>query len=227
VTETPPGRALEWVVSPDPFDAAARLVADAVQRVAATHGRARLAIAGGSAAVAARLAAELLRERGFGFELLLLTWVDERCVPPSSPDSNRGALRFDPEPGLELPLYIDGERPADSVERVEQVLATTFDGKLDVLLLGMGGDGHIASLFPGRPPQPGLVAQVDDSPKPPARRITLTRALLATAQHTILVAAGEGKRRALTRLARGDASLPATGLPGLVVCTDLASREWQ
>ena len=221
VTETTPGRALELIVTPDAIAAAAQLVADALERITDSQGRVRLAIPGGSAAASAVQAAELLCARGFDFGRLCLTWVDERCVPASAPDSNRGAVHFEPAPGVELPLYLDGERPAAAVGRVENELTTTFDGALDVVLLGMGGDGHIASLFAGHPPRTGLAAHVDASPKPPADRITLTRAMLATAQHTYLVAVGEEKRAALTRLMAGDASLPATGLPGLVVCTDL------
>ncbi len=225
MTEMTPERALERIEARDPFDTAARLVTDAVEQIAAARGRVRLAIPGGSAAAAASRAAELLRARGFDFERLLLTWVDERCVPSSSPDSNRGAVRFEPTPGVVLPLFVDGERPADAVARVARALTTTFEGALDVLLLGMGADGHVASLFVGRPPLAGLVAHIGDSPKPPADRITLTREILATARHMFLVAAGEEKRAALTRLIAGDPSLPAAGLPGLVVCTDLELRE--
>ena len=86
----------------------------------------------------------------------------------------------------------------------------------------MGADGHVASLFPDREaPRAGCVAFVPDAPKPPPRRITLTRAALATARHILLVAVGEEKRAALDRLCAGDPRLPATGLPGLVVVTDL------
>jgi len=220
MTETTPEDALEYRVSRDAFGDAARLVAGALEEVAAERGRVRLAIPGGSAVAAARQAAEHLRERGFAFERLLLTWVDERCVPSSSPESNYGTARFAPAPGVELPLYLDGERPEQAVARVEQELARGFEGALDVVLLGMGGDGHIASLFVDRPPLPGFVGHVGDSPKPPPDRITLTRALLATARHTILVAVGAPKRAALERLVDGDHGLPAAGLPGLVICTD-------
>jgi 6-phosphogluconolactonase len=99
----------------------------------------------------------------------------------------------------------------------------------------MGADGHVASLFPDLPApatdcsgsDAGLahvayVAYVPDAPKAPPRRITLTREALACARHTLLVAAGEEKRSALERLCAGDPELPATGLTGLVVVTDLA-----
>ncbi len=212
-------RDLSWVVAPDPFASAARLVSDAIERLGGE--RVRLAIPGGSAAIVGPLAAAVLLSRGFDFARVMLTWVDERCVPASSRASNRGALRFDSPPGLELPLYLDGELPADAVLRVERALQTSFGGSLDVVVLGLGEDGHSASLFVGRPALQGLVAYVPDSPKPPARRITLTRALLRTARHTFVVAAGPGKRAALERLRARDPALPASGLPNLVVCTDV------
>jgi 6-phosphogluconolactonase len=101
-----------------------------------------------------------------------------------------------------------------------------FSNSLDVALLGMGPDGHVASLFPCLPPPAaGWVAHVSNSPKPPADRITLTRAALATARHAILVAVGESKRDALRRLVSGDPRLPASGLAGLVIVTDLDLTE--
>lgn len=212
-------------LSAAPFEGAARRLADAVAGCAAEEGRVRLAIPGGSAAVTATRAAQLLSARGFDFERLYLTWVDERCVPARAPESNRGATSFVPAPGVELPLFLDGEQPAEAVARVRRELGVTFQNALDVVLLGMGADGHIASLFVDRPPLEGLVGYVGDSPKPPRERITLTRELLRTARHTVLVAAGEEKRMAVTRLLAADASLPATGLPGLVVCTDLEPKE--
>jgi len=217
-----PVHELEPIVAEDPFAAAAGAVARTLERIAAERERVRLAIPGGSAAAAALGAAGLLQGRGFDFGSLLLTWVDERCVPFSSPDSNRGSVRFEPVPGAELPLYLDGERPGDAVARVERGLTATFEDALDVTVLGMGADGHVASLFAEAPPLPGRVAWVANSPKPPPQRITLTRAMLATARHTFVVAAGEGKRAALERLVAQDPALPASGLPGLVVCTDLA-----
>jgi 6-phosphogluconolactonase len=156
-----------------------------------------------------------------------LTWVDERQIACQDPASNRGeAYRLgyleegDP-PGLELPLFLDGETGPEACRRVAASLASAFAGGLDVLLLGLGEDGHSASLFPGRV-WPGVaVHAVADSPKPPAGRITLGLPLLATAPAAVLLALGEAKAPALRRLILGDPALPASALPQLTVVTDL------
>lgn len=209
----------------DPYAACAQRAAELVERVAGRRGRVRLAVTGGSAARAVEDCFERLAARGFDFARLRLTWIDERCVPLDSPESNAGTLRVPAGVGCVLRLFESGETPQAAVARVERELARDFDGALDVTLLGLGPDGHIASLFVGRPDPPGRVAFVPDSPKPPARRITLTRAMLATAEHALLAARGEGKREALARLAAGDPELPATGLRGLELFTELLLED--
>jgi 6-phosphogluconolactonase len=160
-----------------------------------------------------------------------LTWVDERRVPFQDPDSNRGeAYRLghlaagDP-PLLELPLYLDGETGDQACRRVAASLADDFGGGLDVLLLGLGEDGHSASLFPGRPWPGASVHPVEDSPKPPPGRITLGLSLLRTAPAAVLLTLGQGKAAALGRLLQGDPALPASALPDLLVVTDLDLGE--
>ncbi|MBI5543007.1 MAG: 6-phosphogluconolactonase, partial [Deltaproteobacteria bacterium] len=185
----------------------------------------RLAIAGGSVVQA------LAGARGA--KALRLTWVDERCVPFDDPDSNRGAayragsLDSSRPPAIELPLFLDHESQAAAVERVIRQLGESFGGGLDVLLLGMGEDGHIASLFPGRAEALSSepVVAVPDSPKPPPRRVSLTLATLATARHAVLLATGLGKRIALQRLSRADPALPASALSALTVVTDVHLGE--
>lgn len=216
---------VELVTSETPALAAANRVAEALRLTAGDSPR--LGIAGGSVLAAL----PLLRERlpaGL-WSALRLTWVDERCVPLASPDSNHGqALRagyLDPKapPGFELPLYLDDETAQAAGARVTSALATHFDSALDVLLLGMGEDGHIASLFPGHPicRVAGLVAPIFDSPKPPPQRITLTLPLLAKAEQVVLLVQGESKRVALGRLLLGDPALPAAALHRVTVVTDL------
>jgi 6-phosphogluconolactonase len=209
----------------DPVAAAGSRLADAVMAVDQTRGAIRLAIPGGSALAALGVARKRLEDI---WPRLCLTWVDERCVPFAHEESSRGAayrsgwLGGRSAPGQELPLFLDGERGEDAVTRVEAGLAKIFDGALDVLLLGMGEDGHVASLFPGwSAPLDARVAYVASSPKPPLERITLTRPMLATARCAILLATGEEERPALERLLAGDRSLPAYGLSGLTLVTDL------
>lgn len=204
---------------------AGRWLGAALARIQARQGRVRLAIPGGSALAALQsLRPELGRDR---WASLHLTWTDERCVPFAHPDSNRGeAYRrgiLDPAdpPASELPLFLDGETPAQACARVAAALRADFGGGLDLLLLGLGEDGHIASLFPGRELRTEPVQAVTDSPKPPAERISLGLPLLATAEEAVLAVSGEGKREALARLLRRDPALPGSALSRLTVITDL------
>lgn len=221
------------VVDAHPFERAGELLAGALEAVLAESEQVRFAIPGGSALEAVRQAQ--LRV-GRAWRRVRLSWVDERCVSFADAASNRGAAArrglltsADGASGgsgaaYVLPLYEDGETPAQAVERVGRAFKHELDEGLDVVCLGMGPDGHVASLFPGLPSMraKGWVAHVADSPKPPASRITLTRAALTTARQIVLVAAGEEKRDALNRLLEGDPALPAQGLKGMIVVTDLA-----
>jgi 6-phosphogluconolactonase len=216
---------IRFQVAAEPGPAAATLLAPVLARADRDRGRARLAVAGGSA-LAALGALRRTLDPGV-WRRLLLTWVDERCVSQDDPQSNRGAAWrdgwLDPAapPALELPLYLDGETPETACARVAGGLSGPFQGGLDALLLGMGEDGHIASLFPDRPwATTADVFAVLDSPKPPPRRITLALPLLAAVPAGVLVAAGAGKLEALKRLAGGDPALPAIALRGLTVITD-------
>lgn len=215
----------ELVIDDHPIARAAELLGAALVSADRARGSdgARLAIPGGFAQAVAVRARERLDD-GL-WSRLHLTFVDERCVPLADADSNAGAAAraglFDRgEPRTVLRLWLEEDGPALALERVRRGLAADFAGALDVVLLGMGGDGHIASLFPDRPVPAGPVAHVADAPKPPAERITLTREILDTARRCVLVAVGSDKRPALARLVAGERALPAGGLPGLVVVTD-------
>jgi 6-phosphogluconolactonase len=216
--------------SRQPVAEAARRVAAAIAEADAALGSARWAIPGGSALAAVGPARRELEPAVWS--RVRLTWVDERCVAPDDPDSNSGAayrqghLERSAPPAEELRLFLAGENPETARSRVEAGLLQGFGGGLDVVLLGLGEDGHIASLFPGHPAllAGGLVEAVLDSPKPPAARLTLTLRLLKAARATVILAMGEAKRAALLRLLRGDPGVPAAALPHLTIVTDLSLR---
>jgi 6-phosphogluconolactonase len=184
--------------------------------------------------VIARLVERAATDDAVAIELreLVLTWVDERVVPRASSDSNAGEAERLVTLPRHVPLLRDDEleAPSRAIARVERAIDDVLDGALDVTLLGLGEDGHVASLFPRASSGDAAehpwdssgarVVLVDRSPKPPPRRLTLTRSFLATAKAHVVFAIGAGKRDAIARLCAGDPALPAAGLEGVVVITD-------
>jgi 6-phosphogluconolactonase len=137
-------------------------------------------------------------------------WADERCVPPSDPESNFGAaqrLLFVPlKIGAAQIHRVRGEGPEAAA--LSEVIADLTGAAplskgqpvLDLIFLGMGEDGHIASLFPGEPDEvigsPAVYRAVTAA-KPPPRRISLGYGVLAAALDVWVVASGAGKEGAL------------------------------
>ncbi|KMT15927.1 hypothetical protein BVRB_3g051140 [Beta vulgaris subsp. vulgaris] len=147
-------------------------------------------------------------------------WVDERVVPRDHPDSNY-KLAFD---GFmsKVPILIgqvyainDALSPEGAAEDYEarlkklvqnNVLATsqaTGFPKFDLMLLGMGPDGHVASLFPGHPlvkEDKKWVTFIKDSPKPPPERITFTFPVINSSAYIALVVSGNGEVNAVKKV---------------------------
>lgn len=135
-----------------------------------------------------------------------LFWVDERAVPPDHPDSNYGmAHRVLLGPlGRQAPraFRMPAEQPdlGEAADRYDQVLARELrGGPLDLAILGAGEDGHICSLFPGHRAlmAEGRVVAVDDAPKPPPCRLSLTLAYLKQTRQIWVVVIGAQKRDVL------------------------------
>jgi 6-phosphogluconolactonase len=183
----------------------ARRLEDVARLAIVARGRFALALPGGSVATTffPRLAtAQVDWSRTHCF------WGDERALPPTDPESNYGVARA---------LLLDRAGvPAGGVHRMkadeddlegaahayenELVSALGRPPRLDVVILGMGPDGHVCSLFPGHSllqERTRWVSAVVDSPKPPSRRLTLTLPSLEAAAFVVVAAFGETKAAAL------------------------------
>lgn len=150
---------------------------------------------------------DLLATLPLPWEQISVTLSDERWVPPTSPDSNERQLRdrllVDEAAGAAfVPLWSDAATAEEAAEAAEAAVADLFPA--DVVLLGMGEDGHFASLFPGSPAlEEGLdpfggsfvIAVPAGEPAPAMERLSLTLHALRQAFLTIVLIRGEAKRR--------------------------------
>ena len=193
------------------------------------RGRFALALTGGSAATA--LLPRLVSAR-IDWRHTEVFWGDERAVPAADRESNFGlALRLLLEPARvpaanlhRLPADLpDLEQAAAAGER-ELLGCLGNPPRLDWLWLGVGEDGHVASLFPGHPllaERHRFVAALTDSPKPPAGRLTLTLPAIAAARRVVVTALGESKAAAIAAaLGAPDSRLP------LALALAAARRSW-
>jgi 6-phosphogluconolactonase len=207
------------------LDELARILAARLARAAehahAERGRFALALSGGS--LAEQLFPRLARS-GFDAARTDFFWADERAVAPTSPDSNFGlAERLWLGPAGVPPVRVHrmpaeapdlGRAAFDYEAELERV--TGAPARLDAVLLGVGPDGHVASLFPGAAAlavdRPTVLA-IEDSPKPPPRRLTLSLPLLAEARRVVVAAFGDAKAAVIAAaFATGRSELPLARL---------------
>ena len=183
----------------DVATAAASEIAEALREGART-----LVLAGGTTP---QRCYELLARMEVVWGRVSILFGDERCVPPHHADSNyrmaREALldRVAPATVYRMPAELGPDEGAGLYAHVVAAVAP-----LDIVLLGIGEDGHTASLFPGHPAlnASGLTVGIRDSPKPPPQRVTLTLNALQSARRVIILATGAGKADAVAKAKRGE-----------------------
>ena len=188
-----------------------RAAREAVNR----NGAFSVALAGGSTPLGMYrlLAGEPYKSR-VEWERALFFWSDERCVPPDHPDSNYGATMQAFGPGLGVPESnihrMRGElEPHTAAREYELLVREHISGsppRFDVIFLGMGDDGHTASLFPytaALDEEERLVA-ANHVPKLDAWRLTFTSTLINAAHRVIFLVTGEGKAQALKAVLEGE-----------------------
>ncbi len=140
--------------------------------------------------------------------------VDERAVPFEDAASNWGSVYEH----LLLPCGLVEQKThhVTTAQMFLELLQKEFGSEpiiFDTVFLGMGEDGHVASLFPGHAALQNLtslVIDISDSPKPPAKRVTLGLRPIQESKSLVLVALGKGKAEAVRRIMDSDESLPAT-----------------
>ncbi|GAA5119714.1 6-phosphogluconolactonase [Alloalcanivorax gelatiniphagus] len=157
---------------------------------------------------------------------VVVWWGDERFVPADSPDRNARQAReslldhvgVDPAHVHEVPASDQVGTAEEAAAAYEAALREHGAGSFEVLMLGIGPDGHCASLFPGHPAldATGAIAvAVHDSPKPPPDRVSLTFEAMQRSKAVWFIASGEGKAEAVGRALADEGSVAETPARGV------------
>ncbi|HEX3421101.1 MAG TPA: 6-phosphogluconolactonase [Candidatus Udaeobacter sp.] len=200
---------------------AAAYILDQARKAIAERNEFRIALSGGNtpAPVYARIAAEA---HDFPWDRVRFTFGDERCVPPDNPQSNFKMAREN--------FFVPADIPEKSIMRMRgeidpQIAAQEYEGQLaaiasehrepiylhDLILLGLGDDGHTASLFPGTGAVKDVAHRVVANfvPKFDAWRLTFTFPLINRARHVLFLVGASKSPQLIERVLAGDPEFPA------------------
>lgn len=190
-------------------------------------GIARIVLTGGGAGI--KLLEKLANDgAGLNWEKIHVFFGDERNVPVSHPESNEGQAREALLSKVSIPESnihgyglrgLEADTLEESARAYEEILKEHAPRGFDLHLLGMGGEGHINSLFPHTDAvreDARLVIAVTDSPKPPAERVSLTLPAVHSAQRVWLLVSGTEKAEAAAAIISGQPAVdwPAAGATG-------------
>jgi 6-phosphogluconolactonase len=190
------------------------------------RGRADIVLTGGTVGIGCLVALErFARDRSVAWDSVHVWWGDERFVPAGNPERNEKQARDALFSRVLIPEENLHVFPADHGQTVQdardEFLAEHVDGfpAFDVVLNGIGPDGHAASLFPGLPHGDGEdVIAVTNSPKPPTQRLSFTFDALNRGQRVWIVASGVVKAVAVSRIIADfpESDTPAAALHGVI-----------
>jgi 6-phosphogluconolactonase len=191
----------EFTVLANAEDVAEAAAADIAQ--ALRDGARNLTLTGGTSPIRCYA---LLAELDVEWGRVAVLFGDERCVPPLDPESNYRLAketlldRVNPATVFRIPGELGPDEGADAYAEV-----VAYAAPLDFVLLGVGEDGHVNSLFPGHEAlkAKGLTAGIHDSPKPPPKRVTMTLEAVRDAGQVLIIATGAGKANAVAMARKG------------------------
>ncbi len=222
---------VRWHVLPDAAavaEAAAERILSAASQAIAARGRFRIVLAGGSTP---RATYRLLRNADTDWRLWEVYFGDERCLPPDHPERNSRMAQAVWLDHVSVPAGrihpIPAEQGPEAAARAYEALVRSVV-PFDLVLLGLGEDGHTASLFPGLEwSQDAWVVAVHGAPKPPPERVSLGPRALGDSHGVLVLVTGAGKRAAVEQW-RSGADLPVAHVQpatGVDVLLDRAAGE--
>jgi 6-phosphogluconolactonase len=147
------------------------------------------------------------------YQGLHIWWSDERFVDRSSAEQNSSPVLNSVTNKNVTIHFVKASNEVSSIdEAIAEYTRELGENFMDLTVLGLGPDGHIASLFPGAAHIDRLekVIAITDSPKPPAVRATFTLSMINTSTLVWIIAAGASKADAVTKIIEGDLSIPAS-----------------
>lgn len=205
----------------DVADQAANVFIDEVVELQAKQDLVHVALTGGTVGILTlKHLAQHPRLHEINLEQLHVWFGDERYVAGDSNDRNSNQAREVllshiniPELNVhEFPSTDSGLAVAEAAKEFERTLLEWFDGTpaMDLMLLGMGPDGHVASLFPGHSYPDELIVFESNSPKPPAERLSMSMRLINASKHIVFVVSGIDKAEAVEQVHKNsECDLPA------------------